>query len=182
MKKMYFKSVQTKAAAVFFILVSLFSLTACKKDRNNTVPGDGAYVKATIDGKPINFTTNVFAHKQDDNNVYVTGYTSNDAKNTEIFTLSLYNSPAPIKVQEYTLDGGPSPMLVIYSVMKNGGQTNHTASTGSYSPSDVFTIKITSIDKQSVKGTFAGTVVIQSGTTTTSILPVTDGSFSAPIK
>ncbi|MBN9384037.1 MAG: hypothetical protein J0H74_25025 [Chitinophagaceae bacterium] len=73
-------------------------------------------------------------------------------------------------------------MLVIYSAIKNGVQTSHTASTSSFSSSDTFIINITSIDKQTVKGTFSGTVVMQSGTTTTSVLQVTDGSFSAPIK
>lgn len=151
----------------FILLSALVTLSTlfigCKKDGNGDGANGSGYLRAKIDGKTVEFK--FFSSSQNnDNSIAVRGNTGDINKgedNTHIQIAVMDNEK--IKIDTYELESTPT-MVVTYGTVthKSDGtsvQANFSATTGSSLSGDAFEVKIKSISKARVEGSFAGIVV-----------------------
>lgn len=172
------------AIALFTLSALLF--TQCSKNNGDNNPGgaDGT-LSAKIGGKLTTFNFDADARQDDPYTLAIVGHTARleQGKESQSLQLVISQSAEKITAKTYTLDATGYTMLVTYGTVKaDGSQANFSASRQSASPYDVFTIKIDAIDGKSVKGSFSGKVVQQTGPTTTAVVEVAEGRFDVPVR
>ncbi|GAA0886458.1 hypothetical protein GCM10009120_50570 [Sphingobacterium siyangense subsp. cladoniae] len=165
-------------AFLFTVVISL-TFSACSKDEDggNDVSTD-YYFRAAIDGRKVDFHTVNFQGGGNDNrweHIVVGGYeTSYPASGQPIppsLDFEIWKLGGNIAEGTYSTPA-EEKMIARYAVQTSDGTLLYNTSFAN----DVFTLKIESIGKQGIKGTFSGTVRNMAGTA----ISITDGSFNLP--
>ncbi|HEY4063098.1 MAG TPA: hypothetical protein VGM30_14430 [Puia sp.] len=170
-----------------FILSACLAVISfsCKKSSSSSGPSN--YITASIDGTAKTFNAGIMAFKttQNGQTVFnVIGFSDGSA-NPESFSITIGNSPTtakPIVAGTYTEVFNPDFITVGEYIP---GSTTYVYASGLAAPPvNIFTVTITSIDNNSVKGTFSGDVeyldvatAIPGSTKKT----ITNGSFYAKL-
>lgn len=142
---------------LLFVLVTVATLTSCKKDK-----GEAAHnLSAKVDGVKVDFNTTVSASRNDDD-IIVMGFGGNVASPYPSFSIFL-DDDAAITAKTYTAADGEA--TIIYAA--SSGQATFSNNTD-------FTVTVSSITSSEVKGTFSGKVENGSG-----IKTISEGTFSA---
>lgn len=169
------------AKQLFQIFFLALVLVSCSSDDNGSDnSGSDYYFRATLDGRKIDFYDVNFQGSGNDNRF-------------EHITVGGFEAPYPTKVGEQippSLDfeiwriGGDikagtystpaeSEMIARYTIQTANGTIVYNTSTAD----DIFTLKIESISKNGIKGTFSGKVRnLYSG----KAIEITEGTFNLP--
>ena len=162
---------------VLLILAAVCSigLSSCSKSNSSS----SRYLKAKINGNWVTFSPALSELGPDlgDPSKIDLGVTANNAAGTEIFDFTI-QSDNQIGVGTYASDD--SRYYVVMDYMKNAN--TDPIDYGNYDvssrPSSKFTITITSITDNEIRGTFTGNYLSEYATE--NVQEVTEGEFAAP--
>ena len=188
------KSIQPFAIFKFF-LVLLFSscfILSCKKEQSGGNNNDSYYVTCTVDGKAMKFNGYLFCH-----NEWAGGYKSvtingaTDLSSTAAyvgFVITNIPSQDSINAGTYTDASANFEVLAAYSPNISANMDYHAGTTlfneanlAGATITNHFTVKITSINNQTAKGTFSGDFYYD-GDPTGAKKTITNGEFYVPVK
>ncbi|WP_146194602.1 hypothetical protein [Flavobacterium crocinum] len=165
----------------FSILVLTLLFFGCSSDDNGSDnSGSDYFFKATLDGRKIDFYDVNFQGGGNDNrfeHITVGGFEEPyPNKVGELIPPSLdfeiWRTGGDIKAGTYSTPTEPE-MVARYAVQTTNGTIVYSTSTAD----DVFTLKIESISKNGIKGTFSGKVRnLDSGVA----IEITEGTFNLP--
>ncbi len=162
------------ATCVFFLSVS------CKKSSSTpaTTP-DG--ISATIDGASVTFNTSVTASVSEAggiHNLTVVGFHAAEG-NSDLLSVEIDGDKA-VGIGTYvwplTATSTQMPVLTYNQFVGSNVYVNDA------SGAQPVTVTITSLSATSVSGTFSGTILLNSGSSTTTKKQITDGKFTATIR
>ena len=161
-----------------FLIVMIFS--ACSSDDNGSDNNNSDYYfKATLNGRAMTFYNVNFQGSGDDNrfsHITIAGFEDHypTAQGTVPNSLDfeIWRTGGDIKAGNYSTSTEPE-MVSRYAVQTSNGTIVY--STQPFN--DIFTVKIESISKNGIKGTFSGKLRnLESG----KAIEVTEGSFNLP--
>jgi len=190
MKKLSFKDVLRSIAfprdylsffsKLLYLVIIALSLSACKKDGGGGELTGDYYFSARLDGRKIDFHTVNFQGSGADGrfeHIVVGGYETS-------YPTSGGPVPPSLDFEIWKLGGNITPgsyatpaeqkMIARYAVQKSDGTLLYNTSFAN----DIFTLKIESISKTGIKGTFSGTLRNMAGQS----ISVSEGSFNLPYK
>jgi hypothetical protein len=168
----------TKKLLYFSLIALIFS--SCSSDDNSTDNNtSNYYFKATLDGREINFYNANFQGSGNDgtfSHITIAGFEDHypTAQGTAPNSLDfeIWRIGGDIKAGTYSTTTEPE-MVSRYAVQIQGGTIVY--STQAFN--DTFTVKIESISRNGIKGTFSGKLRnLNSG----EAIEVTEGSFNLP--
>ncbi|MCP2025263.1 hypothetical protein L1276_000403 [Flavobacterium sp. HSC-32F16] len=165
---------------LFCILVLALLFSACSGDDNGSdKAASGYYFRASLDGRKIDFYTVNFQGGGNDNRfeqIVIGGYETPFPKIGELAPPSLdfeiWKLGGDIKPGTYSTPADEG-MAARYAVQTANGTILYSTRTAD----DIFTVKIESISKSGIKGTFSGKV--RNGDSGTAI-EITEGTFNLP--
>lgn len=163
-------------AILCFIMITI-CLSACSKnDDGGDVPTGDYYLRAKVGGKAINFFKVNFQGGGNDNrieHIVIGGHETSYPPSGPV-------SPS-LDFEIWKIGGNITPgtyatpaenMIARYAIQKSDGTLLYNTSYGD----DVFTVKIETISKTGIKGTFSGTVRNLAGES----ISIADGAFNLP--
>ncbi|WP_412468684.1 hypothetical protein [Pedobacter sp. KLB.chiD] len=163
-------------AVLCFIMITV-CLSACSKnDDSGGAPTGDYYFRAKVGGRAINFYKVNFQGGGNDNrfeHIVIGGYETSYPPSGPV-------SPS-LDFEIWKIGGNITPgtyatpaenMIARYAIQKNDGTLLYNTSYGD----DVFTVKIETISKTGIKGTFSGTVRSLAG----EAISITEGTFNLP--
>lgn len=163
-----------------FICLGLFGIgiCSCSKDDNHGGDSGDYYLRATLDGRKINFHNVKFQGGGNDNrweHIVVGGtensYPSDGSLPSPSLDFEIWKEGGNITTGTYATPAEKG-MIARYAIQKKDGTLVYNTSNGN----DIFTINIEEISKAGIKGTLAGKVQSMDG----SVINVTEGSFNLP--
>ncbi|WP_162799852.1 hypothetical protein [Pedobacter jeongneungensis] len=168
-------SLFSKLLCLFMITLSL---SACKKDKNGSQAGGDYYFSAKLDGRKVVFHTVNFQGSGADGRFehivvggYETSFPTSGGPVPPSLDFEIWRLGGNITTGSYATPAEPK-MIARYAVQKSDGTLLYNTSFAN----DLFTLKIESISKTGMKGTFAGTLRNMAGEPVT----VSEGSFNLP--
>ncbi|MBB4802612.1 hypothetical protein HNP37_002687 [Flavobacterium nitrogenifigens] len=165
---------------LFGILVLTFLFFACSSDDGGSDKTSDYYFKASLDGKKINFYNVNFQGGGNDNrfeHIVVAGFeapypTKIGEQLPPSLDFEIWRTGGDIKAGTYTTPQEPE-MIARYAVQTANGTVVYNTSAAD----DIFTVKIESISKNGIKGTFSGKVRnLDSG----KAIEIKEGTFNLP--
>lgn len=188
------KSVQPFAILKLFLCL-LFSscvILSCKKEQSGNNTNDAYYVTCTIDGKAMKFNGYLFCHYEWSGgykSVTINGAT--DLSSTAAYVgFVITNIPGKdsINAATYTDASTKFEVLAAYSPNISSNSDYHAGTTvfneaklAGATIANHLTVKITSINNQTAKGTFSGDFYLDGDPTGTK-KSITNGEFYVPVK
>jgi hypothetical protein len=188
------KSVQPFAILKFFLCL-LFSscfFLSCKKEQSGSNNNDAYYVTCTIDGKVMKFNGYLFCHYEWSGgykSVTINGATDLSSTAAYVgFVITNIPSRDSINAGTYTDASTNFEVLAAHSPNISSNIDYHAGTTlyneamlAGVTITNRFTVKITSINNQTAKGTFSGDFYYD-GDPTGAKKTITNGEFYVPVK
>ncbi len=181
MKSSFFKSKTASFLRQFFpLLVLVLLVSACSSDDSGSNQSDSDYYfRASLDGRKVDFYTVNFQGGGNDNrfeHIVIGGFEAPYPKLGEPLPPSLdfeiWKLGGDIKAGTYSTPIDQE-MIARYAVQTANG----TILYNTRAADDIFTVKIESISKSGIKGTFSGKVRnLDSGIA----IEITEGTFNLP--
>lgn len=165
---------------LFYVTISAIVFSGCSSDEGGADKTESNYYfRATLDGRKVEFYTVNFQGGGNDNrfeHIVIGGYEAPFPKLGESLPPSLdfeiWKLGGDIKAGTYSTPTDEE-MVARYAIQTPNGTIIYSTRTAD----DIFTVKIESISKSGIKGTFSGTVRnLDSGKAIT----ITDGTFNLP--
>ncbi|WP_289659184.1 hypothetical protein [Flavobacterium panacagri] len=182
LKSTFFKNkIATFTKQLFCILGLTFLFVACSSDdsRSDQTESD-YYFRASLDGRKVDFYDVNFQGGGNDNrfeHIVVGGFeapypTKVGDQIPPSLDFEIWRTGGDIKAGTYSTPTEPE-MVARYAVQKQNGTIVYSTRTAD----DIFTLKIESISKNGIKGTFSGKVRnLDSGVA----IEITEGTFNLP--
>jgi hypothetical protein len=169
-----------KALLLLACVCALF--ISCKKSSSTPVPvptPDG--ISAMIDGANVTFNTSVTASITESggiHNLAVVGFKAEEG-NSDLISIEVNGDKAAgIGTYDWPLTGSSTLMPVLSYNEHTGGNVYVDDAAGVHP----VTVSITSLSATSVSGTFSGTIVLTTGSSSTTQKVITNGKFTATIR
>jgi hypothetical protein len=164
---------------LFYLAVLAISLSACSKDKGSGPQTTGDYYfRASLDGRKVDFHTANFQGSGDDGRFehlvvggYETSYPASGGPIPPSLDFEIWRLGGNITTGTYSTPA-EQKMIARYAVQNPDGTLLYNTSFAN----DVFTLKIETISKTGIKGTFSGTVRSMAG----KAISITEGSFNLP--
>ncbi|RZJ54458.1 MAG: hypothetical protein EOO44_04930 [Flavobacterium sp.] len=164
----------------FYTAISTIVLSGCSSDEGGSDKNESDYYfRATLDGRKVDFYNANFQGGGNDNrfeHIVIGGYETPFPKIGEPLPPSLdfeiWKLGSDIKAGTYSTPA-EEEMVARYAIQTTNGTILYSTRTAD----DIFTVKIESISKSGIKGSFSGTVRnLDSGKAIT----ITEGTFNLP--
>lgn len=158
------------------IFILLLFLAGCSKKDDTT--GKNYYLRGTINGKKINFKMASYQLGGDKGSIELITIGGREASTTTDGALSSNGFTFEISRPNGSINSGTynvrteEDMYVLYYVQSKNGTIEYDGTWAS----DTFIVKIDSISKTNIKGSFSGTLRNETGET----ILITDGAFYLP--
>jgi hypothetical protein len=158
-----------------FILILLLVLMGCAKKDDITTKD--YYLKATINGKKINFKMASYQLGGDKGSIeFITiggteGSTPTDAASANGFTFEIWRAGGSLSAGTYDVRT-EEDMYAVYYIQSKNGTIEYDATWAN----DAFIVEIDVVSKTNIRGSFFGTLRNELGQT----ISITEGAFHLP--